>query len=62
VKPSAAADVRAFTSGPGRHSARARDFSEKSGHRLVITSGTLGAIQPREAWKVGGFEPLDGKR
>ena len=39
VKPSAVADVRVFTSGAPADIQRglARDFSEKSGHRLVIT-------------------------
>src|SRR5207245_5993167 len=49
AKSSAAADVRVFTSGAPADIQRglARDFSERSGHRLVITSGTLGSIQQR---------------
>lgn len=57
VEPSAAADVRVFTSGApaGIQRGLARDFSEKSGHRLVITSGTLGAMQQR----LSGSESAD---
>jgi len=57
VKPSAAADVRVFTSGAPADIQRglARNFSEKSGHRLVITSGTLGAI----AQRLSGSESAD---
>jgi molybdate transport system substrate-binding protein len=57
VKPSAAADVRVFTSGAPADIQRglAGDFSEKSGHRLVLTSGTLSAMQQR----LSGSESAD---
>jgi molybdate transport system substrate-binding protein len=57
VEPSAAADVRVFTSGAPADVQRGlvRDFTEKSGHRLVITSGTLGAMQQR----LSGSESAD---
>jgi molybdate transport system substrate-binding protein len=57
VEPSAAADVHVFTSGAPADVQRglSRDFSEKSAHRLVITSGTLSAIQQR----LSGSESAD---
>jgi molybdate transport system substrate-binding protein len=47
--PSAAADLRVFTSGAPADVQRglARKFTDATGHRLVFTSGTLGSIQER---------------
>jgi len=47
--PSAAADVRVFTSGAPADIQRGlvRKFADASGHQLVVTSGTLGAVQER---------------
>jgi molybdate transport system substrate-binding protein len=47
--PSAAADVRVFSSGAPAEIAQglARAFTEATGHRLLITSGTVGSLQQR---------------
>jgi molybdate transport system substrate-binding protein len=49
VGPSAAADVRVFTSGAPAEIQRGlvRTFSEATGHRLVLTSATVGVLQQR---------------
>lgn len=51
IDPTAAADVRLFTSGAPTEVQKGlvRTFAETTGHRLVITSGTLGVIQERLA-------------
>jgi molybdate transport system substrate-binding protein len=47
--PAAAADVRVFSSGAPAEIAQglARAFSEATGHRLLITSATVGSLQQR---------------
>src|SRR4051812_5115724 len=49
VSPAVATDVRVYTSGAPAEIQRAfaQRFNETTGHRLVITSGTLSAIQDR---------------
>ena len=57
VQPSAAADVRVFTSGAPADIQRGlvRAFTETTSHRPLITSGTLSAIQQR----LSGSESAD---
>jgi len=57
VKPLAAADLRVFTSGAPADIQRGlvRAFTETTGHRLVLTSGTVGSLQQR----LSGSETAD---
>lgn len=58
MRPGAAADVRVFTSGAPAEiqKALARTFTETTGHRLVVTTGNLAAIQDR---LLSGSEGVD---